>query len=324
MTSPPAVRPQRLAVLLALVVAAAALLAAAAPAGAAFPGRDGKLVHTWFSFYETEFAPFTSRTETALRVVGPRRGDPVTLRGCVRETGEPDAGDCSIGYASPSVSPNGRWIAFDAGARLALMRIDGRGLRLLPRHSDDDRTPAFSPDGRRLAFVRGPIAPAGRSLPRGIWTTGLAGGRIRHVTGRGTAPNWSTRNWIAFLRRDGVYRVRPDGDGLRRLVHRTRCTDVAWAPRGTKLAFACGTRHSGGRLYVADGDGRHMRRVVVRYASPETVAWSPSGRRLAVISSFGSLVTIRPDGSGERERVGAGNGATYSFGPASVDWQPLR
>jgi len=313
---------QRLA--LAALAAAALLGSGATTASAAFPGRDGKLVYNWGSFSESENPPYPSRTESALQTIPPGGRTPTTLRNCVKETGKPDVGDCSIAYGSPAVSPNGRQIAFDAGNRLALMRFDGSGLVLLPQHGADDGSPAFSPTGRRLAFVAGAIAVSGQPAPPSeIWTSDLAGANARRVTARGTAPAWSTRNWIAFLRKDGVYRVRPDGRGLRRLVHRARCSDVAWSPHGTQLAFACGTAHLGGRLYVANGDGSHVRRVPIRYVSAQSVAWSPNGRRLAVISADGTLLIARLDGTQVPGGVGGGSGATYTFGAGSVDWQRL-
>lgn len=302
-------------------IAAAALVAAAPPALAAFPGRDGVVVFSWSSFSESELAPYPSRTESAIKTVEPGAGaTPATLRGCTRETGQPDAGDCTIGYGGPAVAPDGRRIAFDAGRSLALMRIDGSGFRLLPAHAEDDGQPAFSPTGRRLAFSSGPVYSVHHPLARGLRTSDLAGGRVRQVTRRGLAPAWSSRNWIAFLRVDGVYRVRPDGRGLRRLVARHGCTDVSWSPHGTRLAFACR-----GRLLIAGGDGERLRRVPGT-SSAETVAWSPSGRFLVVGIFDSGVVALRPDGrpGPVLEGAGGGAGATYEFGAGSADWAPVR
>lgn len=308
----------------ALTVLALAVCAAAPPAAdAAFPGRNGKVVFGWFSFMETEEGP-PSTTVTAIQATGPTGGRAATLRGCTKTTGRPNAGDCSIAYGAPAVSPNGRLVAFDAGNALALMRIDGSGFRRLPARSADDGDPAFSPSGKRLAFSAGGIAVAQQPPPpRAIWTSDLAGGAARRVTSLGASPSWSTHDWIAFLRADGVYRVRPNGRRLRRLVRLARCSDVDWSPGGTKLAFACLTPHSGGRLYVADGDGRHLHRVALRFLSPQAVAWAPDGKRLAVASFDGSVVTVRLDGTHERGIVDGGSGALYTFGAGRIGWQPL-
>jgi len=313
-----------LRVALAALAAAALLAVAAPPSHSAFPGRDGALIYNWGSFSESEFEPYTSRFESALQTLAPRSGaTPVSLRSCVRETGKPDVGTCTTVYLSPAVAPSGGWIAFDAGTQLGLMRFDGSAERLLPSHSEDDGQPAFSPDGRRLAFSAGAELSVHKPLARGIRTSDLRGGDVRQVTARGISPAWSTRGWIAFLRRDGVYRVRPNGHGLKRLVHAYHCSDVAWSSGGTRLAFSCLTKHQGGRLYVAHGDGSHMHRVAVRYVSPESVAWSPSGRRLALTSFDGSILIVRLDGTELPGGIGGSSGANYSSGAGAVDWQPL-
>jgi hypothetical protein len=294
-----------------------ATVAAATPAAHAFPGRDGAIVYRWFHLSESELNPVPALLdEQAIRAVSLRGGTPRTLRGCTKAAGEVDVGDCSIGYASPAVSPDGRLVAFDAGASNALMRFDGTSFRLLPVRSEDDGDPAFSPAGTRLAFSAGQSVSSHAPV-RGIWTSDLTGGSTRRVTARGTSPAWSTRNWIAFVRANGIYRVRPDGRGLRRIVARTFCTDVAWSPHGTKLALACRSR-----LLTADGDGRHLR--TLRGIGATQVAWAPSGTRLAVSVFDGGAVTIRPDGTHSRQIVPGGFSVNDSFGTGGLDWQPLR
>ncbi|HEX4804572.1 MAG TPA: hypothetical protein VFU94_01620 [Conexibacter sp.] len=306
----------RSAPLLALV----ALVLTAPTAGAAFPGRDGVVVYSWYDHLRSTLEPNAPIYDAwEIRASSPRGGTPRTLRGCARQPGRPDVGECSIAYGSPAVSPDGRWIAFDAGAPLALMRVDGSRFRLLPRHSADDGAPAFAPDGRRLAFAAGAIAVRGQPAPpSAVWTSDLAGRHARQVTARGDAPAWSTRNWIAFLRADGVYRVRPDGHGLRRLVRRRGCSDVAWSPHGTRLVLACG-----GRILVADGDGRHLRRVPVGTTSASEVAWSPSGGRIAFTLVEGPLETVRLDGGHGIQLASGGYSSQGTVGPAAPDWQPL-
>ena len=300
-----------------LLAVLAALALAAAPASA-FAGRDGRIVFGWSSFSESELEPFqVLLDETAIQTISPRGGAPTTVRGCTRAAGRADVGDCTIRYRDPSVAPAGDRVAFDAGASIALMRFEGGGLRVLPAHSADDGDPAFSPDGTHLIFSAGAGTETFDPTPdRGIWVSDLAGGNAQRLTARGTRPAWSARNWIAFVRANGVYRMRPDGHGLRRVFASRRCTDVAWSPHGTKLAFACRDFP-----YVADADGRHAHRV--RGTRAMRLAWSPSGRRL-VVNPFDGVATIRTDGTGLRELIAGTSGATYSSGAGGVDWQPLH
>jgi hypothetical protein len=77
-----------------------------------------------------------------------------------------DVGEDEVG--SPAWSPDGRWIAFDrrppppevgapplGNSQLWLVRPNGSGLRQLTHLTDADVAgpPAWSPDGRRLAFI---------------------------------------------------------------------------------------------------------------------------------------------------------------------------
>lgn len=79
------------------------------------------------------------------------------------------------GGIQPAWSPDGRSLAFVRAGDIYLIGADGRGLRRLVRDGAD---PAFSPDGRSVAFVRGSSAGPGRVL-----IVGVAGGRPRLVPG---------------------------------------------------------------------------------------------------------------------------------------------
>lgn len=78
-----------------------------------------------------------------------------------------------------------------------------------------------------------------------------------------------------MIRGRQLFRVRPDGSGLRQLTRRG-CWDASWSPDG--LRVACIRR---GGLVTMRADGRDLRRVPARVGAVGQVEWSPDGRLLA-------------------------------------------
>jgi TolB protein len=172
-------------------------------------------------------------------------------------------------------------IAFDVGGRLHAVAADGSGRRLL-RTGGDASWPAWSRDGRRLAFT---------SVDRrGIFVVNVDGTGLRRVTRTQTLdiqPAWSPdgRN-LAFARfvsgwRTEIFVVGLDGRGLRR-VKRNRGQDLEpdWAPGGKRIASAfTSTRERGARprIHTMNPNGT-AKRFVTDGTAP---CWSPDGRRFA-------------------------------------------
>lgn len=125
-----------------------------------------------------------------------------------------------------------------AAPEIWIIRPDGSGLRRVVASAQQ---PAWSPDGRRIVFVR---SPGGLPLPETrTYVTGLDGEGVRTVA-RGFYPAWSPNGKrIAFVQsrpmRGGrlsfaIYTVRLDGSD-RRLVARSSRHDLGpldWQPLG--------------------------------------------------------------------------------------------
>ena len=121
-----------------IVLAGAAFaLVLPAPAPAAFPGTNGRLAFGWYDRREDELGLTPSRLKRSIDVARPGGHGRRSLRACTQVDGRPDSGDCSIDYLSPAWSPDGKRLAFDAGTRLGLMRSDGT--RLPPARSAHGR-----------------------------------------------------------------------------------------------------------------------------------------------------------------------------------------
>jgi hypothetical protein len=150
---------------------------------------------------------------------------------------------------APAWSPDGRRIAFVTKRDLWVADADGTHRALLVPDAD---TPVWAPDGRHLAFARG-----------GYVYTVRADGLNEHRLTRGAHPSWSPNGErIAFDRDGEIYSLGWYGGGLR---HVTRGDDPAYAPSG-QIAF------------VRDGIVMAGTRTVGPGESP---AWAPDSREVA-------------------------------------------
>ena len=176
--------------------------------------------------------------------------------------------------------------------------------------SRDVQTPAWSPDGRKLAFV------SRRDDSSEIYVMNADGSAQENLTRQPASdshPSWSPDGRkIAFVsRRDGnaeIYVMNTDGSGLRNLT-RTPSDDLdpAWSPDGRAIAFVQ-KKCTGGRrdppcatayetsLYVVNADGSGLRRLTTRRARLFNPSWSADGKTIRYGRSL-----VNADGSGHSE-----------------------
>jgi hypothetical protein len=114
-----------------------AALALATPAEATFPGRNGGIAFGQRT--GTGDSERHSLEHRRLATAPPGVDEPRILLDCELTEGVPRGGDCTVtSYQTPSYSPDGRMLVFDAGERLAVIDAGGGGrLFLLPAASAD-------------------------------------------------------------------------------------------------------------------------------------------------------------------------------------------
>jgi Tol biopolymer transport system component len=129
-----------------------------------------------------------------------------------------------------------QWIVFTADPpalgveQIFRIQSSGRGLKQLTKGQYPAQAPAFSPDGKRIAFAR---------LGGGIFSMNLDGKGLRRLTtnGRHSFPAWSPDGeQIAFLRPTvsgwRVYVMSSSGAGERRLPQAPPAGPPSWTGRG--------------------------------------------------------------------------------------------
>ena len=207
---------------------------------------------------------------------------------------------------------------------LYVMNADGSGLRRLTRNPELGG-PAWSPDGRKLVFVKrversgAACRPVGRCHDE-IYVIKADGSGLRRLTRNTLADNnpvWSPDGRrIAFTRdRDrqtvNIYVMNADGSGQQRLsptVRRRPWIELAWSPDWKRIAFVA----SGGPLgrpdiFVMNADGSDVRNVTNTVTTSFDLAWSPDGRRIAYLEGSpggAPLTVVNADGSGKHPLSG--------------------
>ena len=174
---------------------------------------------------------------------------------------------------APAWSPDGRSIAYERDKELYVMRENGSGKRRLAGGG----APTWSPDGSTIAFAR----PG--SLGR-LYSIAATGGPERPLTAdaRSAAPDWSAAvDRIAFARFENqlwqVYTMRPDGSDVRR-VTRLGGDDPSWSPGGDRIAYVYASN-----VWTIAPDGTDPKKLTAYDECTEISepAWSRDGKTIA-------------------------------------------
>ena len=318
--------PRLLAAALAIAMATSILLllAATQPVKAAFPGTNGRIV------FEKDPDGYRGPKDPEIYSINFRGEN-------LRRLTDNDTGD-----TGPAFSADGTKIVYSGGrkgptsysADLFVIKANGSDKtrvtkeRQIPGASKaNDLQPAFSPGGRRIAFVR-----KGQGTNSDIYTIRTDGTDPKRLVdipnfeySSGGDPAWSPNGTkIAFF--SGVEddysieTVRPDGTGRKPV---TEGYAPNWSPDGSRIAFHRSANGSVSRIYTADADGTDERALPTEEGAYDSEpAFSPGGGKVVFASDRDGdydLYITNADGSDEPQQL-----TNYPGDERSPDWQPIR
>jgi len=210
--------------------------------------------------------------------------------------------DASGVETGPSLSPDGGSFVYASNAKgswdIYVQRVGGRNPVLVAGDpARDELWPAFSPDGKQLAFSQG-------GGTGGIFIVGATGESVRRVTEFGSNPAWSPDGQrLVFCSEEvkSAYNTftlstlwTVDVNGGAPAVLETRAQSVlqpAWSPSGGRIAFW--VNHQGQRdlATIPAAGGQHV--LITDDAAVDWApVWSPDGRFLYFASDRGGSMGI--------------------------------
>jgi hypothetical protein len=204
-----------------------------------------------------------------------------------------EVGDDGSGRLMPELrGPPAVWV----------MNPDGSGKRPLTDSSSLNRDPAWSPDGRRIAFT------SDRDGDADIWVINVDGSGLGQLTdspGLDADPTWSSDGRIAFTStRDGnseIYLMSDDGSNPTNVTRHPALDQQADWSRDGRLAFES-DRDGDLEIYTTRADGSGLTAVTRNTVPDADASWSPSGDQIALargVSPALDIVIAEADGGGE-------------------------
>jgi Tol biopolymer transport system component len=204
--------------------------------------------------------------------------------------------------------------------------LDGTS-RVRLTETGDNRRPAWSPDGRRIAFARNTPGPSNGG--RGTTDIYIMDADGSNPVGRTVGADFQSAAWspdgrTLALSDEGlydasIYLVSVENDGSLPRLFAISARSPAWSPDGERVAYVQTSGDDGyDQVHVVSVDGTGSRALAAHDGGGiYGLAWSPNGQQLAYsrcLDGTCALYVMDADGGHTRRITHTGNvqGATWS------------
>jgi len=205
-----------------------------------------------------------------------------------RLTGSPGIAATRIAYVTSDGGFGGK------GVTLEVADSDGHNPQTIVSSGDPIMSPAWSPDGRRLAYV------SFENKKTAVYIQELATGRRERMAaykGINSSPAWSPdgRSLAMTLSKGGnpdIYVLDLASRNLRQVTdHFAIDTEPAWSPDGSHLIF---TSNRGGtpQIYKVPASGGAATRVTFENDYNARASYAPDGRSILMVTRVGGSFRI--------------------------------